>query len=346
MIATLVIFGGRHDAAAPGRRCWRGDRWWAARCSSPCSCRWCCAWRPDLRSRRSIRRRRTMSAPSCAQLRAGVRQPRRRADQRLRRHAARQPAADRRGRRPDERAAPVHAAGQPVRHVGLGRGTAGDVRRRGAPDRDAGPRAHACGGGSTPACGRSRSSSSRRRWRSSRSATSSPRRSCRPDGSAARTRSTCGASSPARRSGCLPSTLGRLYSSTYYALRDTRTPLRYAVVRVVLDIGARLSVRDPAAALARDLQLWGAAGLTASAGSAGWVEMLLLRRTLNARIGRRESAGELTSTALGLRPPRPPRWRGRSSWRVPRCIQRSRAVTVLGAYGVVFITVRSLRCGS
>jgi putative peptidoglycan lipid II flippase len=31
---------------------------------------------------------------------------------------------------------------------------------------------------------------------------------------------------------------------------------------------------------------WGAAGLSASAGVAGWVEMLLLRRTLNARIGR------------------------------------------------------------
>jgi putative peptidoglycan lipid II flippase len=30
---------------------------------------------------------------------------------------------------------------------------------------------------------------------------------------------------------------------------------------------------------------WGAAGLTASAGVAGWVEMLLLRSTLNARIG-------------------------------------------------------------
>src|SRR6266550_2589547 len=32
--------------------------------------------------------------------------------------------------------------------------------------------------------------------------------------------------------GLLASTLGRLYSSTYYALRDTRTPLRYAIVRV------------------------------------------------------------------------------------------------------------------
>jgi putative peptidoglycan lipid II flippase len=34
--------------------------------------------------------------------------------------------------------------------------------------------------------------------------------------------------------GLLASTLGRLYSSTYYAFRDTRTPLRYAFVRVAL----------------------------------------------------------------------------------------------------------------
>ena len=34
--------------------------------------------------------------------------------------------------------------------------------------------------------------------------------------------------------GLLASTLGRLYASSYYALRDTRTPLRYALVRVTL----------------------------------------------------------------------------------------------------------------
>jgi putative peptidoglycan lipid II flippase len=33
-------------------------------------------------------------------------------------------------------------------------------------------------------------------------------------------------------------------------------------------------------------QRWGVAGLTASASLAGWVEFLLLRKTLNARIGR------------------------------------------------------------
>src|SRR5207244_2443337 len=37
--------------------------------------------------------------------------------------------------------------------------------------------------------------------------------------------------------GLLASTLGRLYASTFYALHDTRTPLRYAVIRVVLTTG-------------------------------------------------------------------------------------------------------------
>jgi putative peptidoglycan lipid II flippase len=86
--------------------------------------------------------------------------------------------------------------------------------------------------------------------------------------------------------GLLASTLGRLYSSTYYALRDTRTPLQYAILRVVLTtiLGYLFAIPLPKA-IGIDLS-WGAAGLTASAGIAGWVEMLLLRARLNARIGR------------------------------------------------------------
>jgi putative peptidoglycan lipid II flippase len=85
--------------------------------------------------------------------------------------------------------------------------------------------------------------------------------------------------------GLLASTLGRLYSSTYYALRDTRTPLRYAIVRVVLTsiLGFIFAIPLPRL-LGIDLK-WGAAGLTASFGIAGWVEFLMLRRTLNKRIG-------------------------------------------------------------
>ena len=86
--------------------------------------------------------------------------------------------------------------------------------------------------------------------------------------------------------GLLASTLGRLYASTYYALRDTRTPLRCAAVRVVLTtvLGYASAMWAP-----RWLGLaprWGAAGLTLSAGIAGWVELVLLRRSLNGRIGR------------------------------------------------------------
>jgi putative peptidoglycan lipid II flippase len=85
--------------------------------------------------------------------------------------------------------------------------------------------------------------------------------------------------------GLLASTMGRLYASTYYALRDTRTPLRFAVLRVGLTIALGYLCAFPLRrAIGLDPQ-WGAAGLTASAGVAGWVEFTLLRRTLNRRIG-------------------------------------------------------------
>lgn len=84
--------------------------------------------------------------------------------------------------------------------------------------------------------------------------------------------------------GLLASTLGRLYSSTFYALRDTKTPLRFAVIRVVLTtiLGYVAAIMLPPALGLR--AEWGTAGLTASAGVSGWVEFVLLRRTLNRRL--------------------------------------------------------------
>lgn len=86
--------------------------------------------------------------------------------------------------------------------------------------------------------------------------------------------------------GLLASTLGRLYASTYYALHDTRTPLRYAVIRVALTTGLGYLFAIPLPHLLGVDPKWGAAGLTASAGIAGWVEFALLRRSLNRKIGR------------------------------------------------------------
>src|SRR6476469_2155606 len=76
------------------------------------------------------------------------------------------------------------------------------------------------------------------------------------------------------------------YASVFYARRDTRTPLRFAIIRVVLTIvlGYLFAIQLP-----RLLHLddrWGATALTASAGIAAWVEFTLLRRAAERRIGR------------------------------------------------------------
>jgi len=83
----------------------------------------------------------------------------------------------------------------------------------------------------------------------------------------------------------LAATMSRLYNSTYYALSDTRTPLRFALVRVTLTLvlGYLCAIiLPPELGMARR---WGVAGLSASAGVAAWVEFSLLRWKLNRRLG-------------------------------------------------------------
>ena len=85
--------------------------------------------------------------------------------------------------------------------------------------------------------------------------------------------------------GLLASTLGRLYASSCYALRDTRTPLRFAGVRLSLSIVLGYVA---ALVLPRALSIdpkWGTAGLTVASGIAGWVEFLLLRAAVRRRVG-------------------------------------------------------------
>jgi putative peptidoglycan lipid II flippase len=136
--------------------------------------------------------------------------------------------------------------------------------------------------------------------------------------------------------GLLATTLGRLYSSTYYALRDTRTPLRFALVRLVLTTALGVGcvmLFTPMLGLA---PRWGAAGLTASAGVAGWVEFVLLRRTLNARIGMTGLPARLTAllwSCAGLG--------AAVAWAVklhlPHWHPVWLAVIILGCYGCVYL---------
>ena len=85
--------------------------------------------------------------------------------------------------------------------------------------------------------------------------------------------------------GLLASAQGRLYSSTFNALRDTRTPLRYAIVRIALSVvmGYLFAFHAPGLL---GLPAWtGAVGLSVASGISGWVEFILLRRALTSRIG-------------------------------------------------------------
>ncbi|HZE25240.1 MAG TPA: lipid II flippase MurJ, partial [Blattabacteriaceae bacterium] len=120
--------------------------------------------------------------------------------------------------------------------------------------------------------------------------------------------------------GLVASTVGRLYSSAYYALRDTRTPVRFAIVRVILTTVLGYFCSRPLPRLLGVDPFWGAAGLTASAGFAAWVEFVLLRRGMNLKIGRSEfpapyfarlwaaaviAAAVAWGLKLGLHPDRP-----------------------------------------
>jgi putative peptidoglycan lipid II flippase len=86
--------------------------------------------------------------------------------------------------------------------------------------------------------------------------------------------------------GLVASTQSRLYSVAHYALGDTRTPLRFAIVRIafVTTLGFLFALVIPPRIGVPPI--WGAAGLTASAGVAGWIEFALLRRSLDTRLGR------------------------------------------------------------
>jgi putative peptidoglycan lipid II flippase len=138
--------------------------------------------------------------------------------------------------------------------------------------------------------------------------------------------------------GLLASTLGRLYSSAYYALRDTRTPLRYAALRVTLTTVLGYLCALPIPRLLGVDPRWGMAGLTASAGVAGWVEFALLRRGLAARVGTTGVPARLLATlwiAAALA--------GTAGYAMGQALASAhpiwRAAAVLPVYGAIYLMV-------
>lgn len=159
--------------------------------------------------------------------------------------------------------------------------------------------------------------------------------------------------------GLIATTGSRLFSSTFFALRDTRTPARYAVMRVVVSIVLgvvmmlmfegvtveKWGLRIPAGPLGWVRvggQPLGVFGLTLAAGIAAWIEWFLLKRALKGRIGHvgaargplaRMFAAALIGAALG--------------WGVLYLLpgglsQIITGVLVLGVYGAAYFAVAAL----
>jgi putative peptidoglycan lipid II flippase len=141
--------------------------------------------------------------------------------------------------------------------------------------------------------------------------------------------------------GLVAATVGRLYSSAYYALRDTRTPLRFAVLRVVLTTVLGYFSALPLPRMLGIDPRWGVVGLSASAGLAAWLEFLLLRKGMNQRIGRSEFPASyfarlwiaaVVAAALG--------------WGIKLLLPRLRpeiaAVLILLPYGITYLALTML----
>lgn len=136
--------------------------------------------------------------------------------------------------------------------------------------------------------------------------------------------------------GLLAATMARLYSSAFYALRDTRTPLKYATLRVLLTAALGVFCGLYLPGLLHVDARFGAAGLTASAGVAGWIEFALLRRGIGRRIGECHlprgllprlwgAAALATALALGVK------------FALPAIHPVLRAALVLGIFGFTYL---------
>ena len=144
--------------------------------------------------------------------------------------------------------------------------------------------------------------------------------------------------------GLLASTIGRLYSSTFFSLKDTKTTLRFALVRIFFTTGLGYLFAFKLAPLISTDPVYATAGLTASAGISGWIEFSLLRKRLNSIIGYtgvnyryqlKLWGAALIAASLGLFI----KWfvlSGFFSYPIPR------AVFVLGAYGCLYFGITYL----
>jgi putative peptidoglycan lipid II flippase len=138
--------------------------------------------------------------------------------------------------------------------------------------------------------------------------------------------------------GLLASTIGRLYSSTFFSLKDTKTTLYFAIVRIFFTTILGYIFAFKLAPIFSSDPVYATAGLTSSAGISGWIEFALLKNKLNSIIGKtgvdfryqlKLWGSALIATASGLAL----KWfvlTGFLSHPIPR------AILVLGTFGIIY----------
>ena len=138
--------------------------------------------------------------------------------------------------------------------------------------------------------------------------------------------------------GLLATTLGRLYASMYYSLKDTRTPLRYAVLRIFLSAVLGYLCALPLPPLLGLNPRWGVVGLTASAGFCGWLELALLRNSLKERIGKTGLPSSfIFKLCLAAGAGAAAGWAGK--WVMDLSHPIPLAIVSLGLYGAVYLGI-------
>ena len=164
--------------------------------------------------------------------------------------------------------------------------------------------------------------------------------------------------------GLLAGTLARLYSSAFYALNDTGTPLRFAIARVTCAAALGWLLAFPLRSNVVELMTLvfgltlpeladggrpvdatvalGAVGLSFASGVASWAELGLLRRAMAQRVGQvaieRSYGLKLWVAAIAA---------GVAGWTVANAVAPSlhaipRAAVSAGAFGIVYFALAML----
>ncbi len=163
--------------------------------------------------------------------------------------------------------------------------------------------------------------------------------------------------------GLLAATLGRLYSSAFYALHDTRTPFRIALARVfggaALALLFAFPLRPMFPAIIRALglpmpkfvgaeDLLAVAGISGASALAAWIEFLLLRRGIRKRIGMGEPKGSymlklwISALVAGVAAVAADRWFAKPVAAQLPLSKIVEAVLTCGAFGVVYFALGML----